>query len=164
MACSDASDEKIMRACKFARAHEFIMEMGGYDTMVGDHGANLSGGQKQRLSIARALLRDTPILILDEATAYADPVNEYEIQQGLAELMKGRTTIMIAHRLSTIKHADQIIVLDDGKLDDAGTHDELVRCDGLYAALWSCYTEGDSQVCKDCINPAEEDFARKVAV
>lgn len=141
LAKPDATHEELVRACTAARAHEFIMQVpGGYDGQVGTKGGLLSGGQKQRLSIARAILRNAPILVLDEATAYADPVNEYEIQKALGVLMKGRTVIMIAHRLSTIIHADQIAVMDQGRLVALGPHASLLQQGGLYKKLWDDYT------------------------
>lgn len=141
LARPEATDDELIRAATAARAHDFIMQLpNGYDSHIGEKGGLLSGGQKQRLSIARAILRDAPVLVLDEATAYADPVNEYEIQKALATLMKGRTVIMIAHRLSTIVHADQIAVLDDGRLVESGTHSDLLKKHGLYTRLWNDYT------------------------
>jgi len=132
----DATDEEVIAAAKAANAHEFIMELPeGYDTRVGERGVKLSGGQKQRISIARALLKDAPILILDEATSSVDTQTEKQIQEALENLMKNRTTIVIAHRLSTIRNADQIIVLQDGEIIEAGKHDELLRAGGLYSQL-----------------------------
>ena len=134
---SDATEEEIIAAAKMANAHNFIMELpDGYDTMIGERGVKLSGGQKQRVSIARALLRDAPILILDEATSSVDTETELLIQQALERLIKGRTTIIIAHRLSTIRSADQIVVLDEKSVREMGTHDELMRQpNGLYRKL-----------------------------
>ena len=109
----------------------------GYDTLVGEGGCTLSGGEKQRISIARAILKDAPIILLDEATASLDPENEVEVQKAIDSLIKGRTVIAIAHRLKTIKDADQIIVLDNGRIKEEGTHDDLVRNEGLYAHLWN---------------------------
>ena len=125
--------EEIIRAAKTARAHEFIMEMPeGYDTVIGERGLKLSGGQKQRLSIARAVLRNTPILILDEATAAVDVETEAKIQQAIQELTENRTIIVVAHRLSTVKKADTILVIEDGKIVESGNHSELYSYNGVY--------------------------------
>ncbi|MCR5445067.1 MAG: ABC transporter ATP-binding protein/permease [Bacteroidales bacterium] len=130
------SPTDIEAAAQVANAHEFIAALPqGYDTPIGDRGLNLSGGQRQRLSIARAVLRNTPILILDEATSALDSEAERQVQQGLDALMRGRTTIVIAHRLSTVRHADHIVVLDHGSIVDQGTHDELMARDGIYKKL-----------------------------
>jgi ABC-type multidrug transport system fused ATPase/permease subunit len=132
----EASFEDIVKAAKIARAHEFITQMPeGYDTVIGERGVKLSGGQKQRLSIARAVLRNTPILILDEATASVDVETETQIQQAIGELAGSRTIIVIAHRLSTVKQADNILVLKEGEIVEAGTHKELVKQNGLYRHL-----------------------------
>ena len=134
---TDATDEEIIAAARKACCHDFIMRLPqGYDTMVGEGGCTLSGGEKQRISIARAILKDAPVILLDEATASLDPENEVEVQRAIDSLIKGRTVIAIAHRLKTIKDADRIIVLDDGQIREEGTHDELVRKEGLYAHLW----------------------------
>jgi ATP-binding cassette subfamily B protein len=132
----DATLEEIVEAAIAAGADEFIREMqSGYDTHIGERGVRLSGGQKQRLAIARALLYDAPILILDEATSSVDTETEAKIATALERLMGGRTTIVIAHRLSTIRHADRIVVLDEGEIVEEGTHDELIELGGLYAKL-----------------------------
>lgn len=132
----DATDEEIISAAKVANAHDFIMALPkGYDTMIGERGVKLSGGQKQRLSIARAVLKNAPILILDEATSAVDTETEQLIQEALERLMVGRTTIMIAHRLSTIRKADQIVVLDDKCIAEAGSHAQLMAQRGLYWRL-----------------------------
>ena len=129
----DATEEEMIKAAKKARCHDFIMALpDGYDTVVGEGGGTLSGGEKQRISIARAILKNAPIVILDEATASIDPENEHLIQQAISELTRGKTIITIAHRLATIQNADQILVVADGWIAEHGTHAELVQQDGLY--------------------------------
>lgn len=128
-----ATQEEIVEAAKKARCHDFIMALpDGYDTVIGEGGSTLSGGEKQRISIARAILKDANIVILDEATASIDPENEHLIQQAISELTIGKTVIVIAHRLATIEHADQILVVDRGRIVQKGTHHELLRQEGLY--------------------------------
>ena len=133
----EASDEDVYQASQLAYCHEFILRLPkGYDTMVGEAGSRLSGGEKQRISIARALLKNAPIVLLDEATASVDPSSERHIQKAFKVLSDNKTVIMIAHKLSTITHADQIIVLDNGRIIERGAHGELLDRDGLYAELW----------------------------
>ena len=132
----DASDDEVLAAARAASVDEFAQALpDGYDTTVGERGLQLSGGQRQRVSIARALLKDAPILVLDEATSHLDAVSEAEVRQALDRLRMGRTTLVIAHRLSTIRDADRIVVLDDGGVVERGTHGELVALDGLYSHL-----------------------------
>lgn len=129
----DATEEEMIAAAKKARCHDFIMEMpNGYDTVIGEGGGTLSGGEKQRISIARAILKNAPIIILDEATASIDPENEHLIQGAITELTRGKTIITIAHRLATIQNADQILVVEDGKIEEKGSHAELLQKDGRY--------------------------------
>ena len=133
----DATDEEIIEAARLAQAHDFIMELPqGYDTLVGERGMGLSGGQKQRIAIARAILADPRILILDDATASVDMETEHEIQEALKTLMKGRTTFIIAHRISSVKDADEIIVLDKGRIVERGTHHELLALGGHYRRIY----------------------------
>ena len=132
--CPSASREDVIRAAKDACCHDFIMALPkGYDTVLGENGGNLSGGEKQRISIARAMLKDAPIVILDEATASVDPENEAELQAAIEALTHNKTIIMIAHRLKTVRHADQIIVLSGGHIVQHGTHEELIKEEGIYS-------------------------------
>ncbi len=137
-----ATDEEIIAAAKLAGAHDFIMTLSnGYDTYVGERGFKLSGGQKQRISIARVFLKNPPILILDEATSALDNESERLVQKSLETLAKGRTTFTIAHRLTTIKNADRILVLTERGIEESGSHDELVKCGGIYSELYSMYSQ-----------------------
>jgi ATP-binding cassette subfamily B protein IrtB len=132
-----ATMEEVIAAARAAQCHEFIRKLPqGYDSMIGEGGATLSGGEKQRISIARAILKDAPIVLLDEATASLDPENEALIQKGFQALMRAKTLVVIAHRLSTIRHADQILVIDKGRIVERGTHEELIVVHGLYTKLW----------------------------
>jgi ATP-binding cassette subfamily B protein len=139
----DASDEEVIEASKRAHAHEFIEKLpNGYESLVGERGVKLSGGQRQRIAIARAILKNAPILILDEATSQLDSVTENFIQKSLKELMTGKTTIVIAHRLSTLLHMDRILVFDAGKIVADGTHGELLAQNSLYKTLWDAQVGG----------------------
>ncbi|MEK7451723.1 MAG: ABC transporter ATP-binding protein, partial [Patescibacteria group bacterium] len=139
----DATDEEVFEAARRAKCHEFIMELQeGYDTFVGERGIKLSGGERQRIAIARAILKNAPILVLDEATSSLDSESESLIQAALDELMKGKTTIVIAHRLSTIMRMDRIVVIDGGQVVDSGTHDQLLQKQGIYKKLWEIQAGG----------------------
>jgi subfamily B ATP-binding cassette protein MsbA len=132
----DVDEARIESAARAAFAHDFILDLPRrYDTMIGERGSRLSGGQRQRIAIARALLKDPPILILDEATSALDAESERLVQQALSNLMKGRTTLVIAHRLATVRNADRIIVLDGGQVKETGTHEELLKRKGIYNRL-----------------------------
>ena len=136
------TEEQMINACKQARCHGFISVLPeGYDTVVGEGGATLSGGERQRISLARAFLKDVPILLLDEPTASLDADNEAMVQKALDEISKERTVIMIAHRLKTVRSADQILVLQDGKIVEKGTHNQLAGQKGLYARLWGLQSQ-----------------------
>jgi ATP-binding cassette, subfamily B, multidrug efflux pump len=144
----NALQSAIEDAARRAQAHEFILDLhdkeggSGYDALVGERGVKLSGGQRQRVAIARAILKNAPILILDEATSSLDSESELLIQNSLKELMKGRTVLAIAHRLSTIAHLDRLVVMQDGKIIEHGTHAELLAKNGLYARLWNLQSGG----------------------
>ena len=141
MGNTSASTADVIRAAQAAQCHDFIEKLPhGYATLVGEGGTYLSGGEQQRIGIARAILKDTPIVVLDEATAYADPENEGKILQGFATLLKDKTVIVIAHRLSTVTNADQILVIDHGRVAQQGRHAELVKAGGLYANMWQTYS------------------------
>lgn len=142
MGNENATEEQVIAAAKAAQCHDFISKLpDGYHTVVGTKGVHLSGGERQRIAIARAIIKDSPIIVLDEATAFSDPENEYLIQKAFEKLMQGKTVIIIAHRLSTIRNADKIIVMEKGHLVEAGKHDELVSAGGRYAQMWDHYTE-----------------------
>lgn len=139
---TNASEEEVRQAARSAQIDDFIMGLPkGYQTRIGDEGVKLSGGQQQRISIARAILKDAPIVIFDEATSYSDIENEHKIQLALQNLLKGKTTIMIAHRLHTIRDADKIVVFQDGTVAEQGTHQELVKKGGVYGRMWEIYTQ-----------------------
>ena len=138
----EATDAEVFQAARLARCDELIEKMpDGYATLIGENGNTLSGGERQRISIARALLKDALIVLLDEATASLDPENEVLIQEAISELVKGRTVIVIAHRLKTTTGADQIIVLNDGKVQEQGNHQELMALNGLYSKLYTIQQE-----------------------
>ena len=140
----DATYEEVVEAAKKARGHDFILELeNGYETIVGEGGSTLSGGEKQRISIARAILKDAPIILLDEATASVDPDNEKHIQEAIGALVRDKTLIVIAHRLYTVRNADQILVVDDGQLVQKGTHSELIDQGGVYSELWNKTHDGE---------------------
>ena len=140
----DATDAEVEAAAKMAQIHDFVMSLPkGYDSLVGERGLKLSGGEKQRVSIARTILKGPPILILDEATSALDSFTEHQIQEALKKVSENRTTLVIAHRLSTVVDADEIIVLDKGKVAERGTHEKLLRKKGIYAAMWNRQRQAD---------------------
>ena len=148
-----AADDEVIRAAKRARIHDFIVSLpDGYRTIVGENGTGLSGGQKQRISIARAFLKDAPILLLDEITSSVDPVNEALLQEAISELAKDRTVLVVAHHLNTIRSADQILVFENGAIVQAGTHEALLsETDGVYCRLWR-------QGCEPCERPGKNNY------
>lgn len=146
----DATDEDVEAVAKAAGCHDFIMSLThGYDTIVGGAGGHLSGGERQRVAIARAMMKNAPIVILDEATSYTDPENEAILQESIGRLTRGKTLIVIAHRLSTITEADQIAVVDDGRIVAVGKHAELVQCCPLYAQMWAAHTRSRGVACAE---------------
>jgi ATP-binding cassette subfamily B protein IrtA len=142
MGDSAATREEVIEAARAAQCHEFIEKLeNGYDTLVGEGGTYLSGGEQQRIALARAILKNAPIVVLDEATAFADPENEGKILASFSRLIKGKTVLVIAHRLSTITNADRILVIDNGVIAEQGKHEELLSLDGLYARMWRTYSQ-----------------------
>lgn len=157
----EATRGELEAAARAAQAHDFIMELpDGYDTVAGERGARLSGGQRQRITIARAILQDCPVVVLDEATAFADPENEAALIEAMANLMRGRTVIIIAHRLSSIRDADQIVVLDMGRVAEIGRHDDLTASGGVYARLWNSYEQARGWT----LGRDEQEQQREVAI
>ena len=154
----DASDDDIVRAAKVAQLHDFIESLpDGYDTQIGERGSTLSGGQRQRMSIARAVLLDPPVLILDDSTSSVDVQTEDQIRQAMESVMEGRTTFVIAHRLSTVHRADAIVVLEDGRIVDRGTHQELLAMDGLYRRIYDLQLRPQEEVMRDMESPVLAD-------
>ena len=156
---SDVSREEVEKAARTAQCHDFILSLPkGYDTLIGEGGeVHLSGGEKQRIAMARVVLKNPPIVLLDEASSYADADNESRLQQAFSEVMRDKTVIVIAHRLSTIVHADMIVVLDDGEIVEKGTHSELLACHGVYSEMWKAHTRArswklDAQVEKEVVH------------
>ena len=154
----DATHEDIERAAKVAQLHDQIMALpNGYDTWVGERGTTLSGGQRQRLSIARTILIDPPVLILDDSTSSVDVETERQIHRAMVEVMKGRTTFVIAHRLSTVREADQILVLDKGNIVERGNHEELIRSGGIYQSIYELQLRPQEEVLLEASVPAMAD-------
>jgi ATP-binding cassette subfamily B protein len=146
----DATDEEVLEAARAACCDDFIRKLpDGYDTSAGEAGKRLSGGERQRIAIARMMLKNAPIVILDEATAFTDPENETKLQESIANLTKGKTLLVIAHRLSTIKNADRIVVLNDGRIEDMGTQEELMERSALYRRMWQAHIGAKSWAVKE---------------
>ena len=142
----NATDEEVEEIARKSACHDFISKLSnGYNTIVGEGGGHLSGGERQRISIARAMLKDAPIVILDEATSYIDPENEAIMQGAIANLVKGKTLIMIAHRLKTIKNVDRIFVIENGKVKNSGTHQYLLDSSKLYKEMYEASVRGDEE-------------------
>ena len=140
MAKPSASRQEVIKALKAAQCEDIIKKLpNGVDTIIGTKGVYLSGGEQQRIAIARAILKNSPILVLDEATAFADPDNEVLVQKAFAAMSKNKTVIMVAHRLTTVQNADCIYVLKDGEIEESGNHTELMQKDGLYSRMWNEY-------------------------
>ena len=140
-----ATRNEVYAAARAAQCHDFISRLPkGYDTLIGEGGVYLSGGEEQRISVARAILKNAPILVLDEATAFADPENEHKMQSALKALMRNKTVIVIAHRLSTIRQADRIVVLSEGRIAEIGRHDDLLAHKGLYDRMWQAYSNASA--------------------
>jgi len=160
----EADDEEVLAAAKAAEAHQFIESLPeGYDTMVGERGVRLSGGQRQRVALARAIVKDPPILVLDEATSDVDTETELLIQRSLDRLSEDRTTVTIAHRLSTVKDADTIVVVEDGRVREQGTHEELLDAGDLYANLWAVQAGEIDDLPESFVRRAAERRARTEA-
>jgi len=160
----DASEEEVVQAAKLAQVHDFVLKLPeGYKTRVGERGLKLSGGEKQRVAIARTILKDPRILILDEATSALDTRTEQEIQAALRDVSRGRTTLVIAHRLSTVVEADEIIVLEDGRIAERGTHGALIAADGLYAEMWRRQSEAVAAAEAAALAQAQAEFGSGVS-
>jgi ATP-binding cassette subfamily B protein len=159
-----ATDEEVIEAAKLAQVHDFVLKLpDGYKTRVGERGLKLSGGEKQRVAIARTILKDPRILILDEATSALDTRTEQEIQAALRDVSRGRTTLVIAHRLSTVVEADEIIVLEDGRIAERGTHGALIAADGLYAEMWRRQSEAVAAAEAAALAQAQAQFGSGVS-